>query len=181
MPILEDVRSRLIKNGSRQDACFQIGSCDRLEKAIDSKYLFESKDVFYIVLTHACSVVAEDFEKEPAVEYIVAHLIDRASPEYQELKNTRRLHLPCNVGGKARFAELFIYQRQFFDRKVLLSCSASEQITLTPEATKQLARWVAMRYTRAAFPDNFNNRFQSASKHFAERFKKPINHQVNSV
>jgi hypothetical protein len=175
------IRANLIENKWRQGACFELGSYQKLKKLLHPTHQKKSGEFFYIVLTHDCSIVSDDFDKEPMVEYIAARLVCKPVPEFMGIKNNRKLHLPCKFNGEDRYAELLIYQRQFFDRKQLLNFSPCKHINLKPETVKQLARWVALRYTRAAFPDNFNNRLQAISKKLNDRFKKPINEHVNSI
>ncbi len=73
---------------------------------------------------------------------------------YLHGKNPRRLHFEHD--GKSYEA---VARRRFgTSREVLLKFSAGSLPPLSKKLTSQIANWIAKRYKRPAFPDEFNKR-----------------------
>ncbi|MDD3179479.1 MAG: hypothetical protein PHQ04_03925 [Opitutaceae bacterium] len=77
-------------------------------------------------------------------------------------KNPRRLHVPAVVGNSTVVLEAWVFHRFCFPRQVLEGFAPAAECAVPPEEIRTLIEWVARRYTRSAFPDEFNRRIKKA-------------------
>ena len=111
-----------------------------------------------IVLTQDCDLVQADFAKEPYVETLRAIPIS-GKPDGNFLygKNPRIIQFPI---GERHF-QASCHDRSRLDRRLLAQVKPSEVHVLQPSALHLLREWVAKRYIRPAFPDEFNARIRN--------------------
>lgn len=115
-----------------------------------------------IVVSHDCDLLHRELEKEPFVEFVVARSVESAAGDILFAKSPRRLALQS-----AEYT---------FEVDAHSKCRAYRQaiMTLAPGGflsdldLRILRRWLANRYSRAAFPDAFNGR----SSRVGEKVKK---------
>ena len=120
---------------------------------------------FCTVITQDCDIVHQKQEEEPFVEFIIGNLTQDKS--CKNGKNPRKLHLE----NDEQLFEFNIHNR-FFVKKVLLSGFDFPDVLykLTNDNKKILKKWLGNRYTRAAFPDEFNKRlFNTRISKFIEK------------
>lgn len=133
-------------------------SLELITASTDSKTLV-------IVASHDCDIT-HDPEIEPQVEVMVGKEISEQEIDgnNSNAKNARKLHIGLS-GHPARFAE--------FTATNKVSVCKSSLFKFLPSATEQLAseeknifqRWLACRYRRSAFPDEFENRLKKHKLH----------------
>lgn len=116
-----------------------------------------SEDSFCVVITQDCDIVHEKTAEEPFVEFIIGDFTKDKS--CKNGKSPRKLHLE-NAGKTLEF----IVHNRFFVKKDSLSrfCFSDVLFELTSDNKKILKKWLGNRYTRTAFPDEFNIRLSKA-------------------
>lgn len=126
-----------------------------------------------ILISQDCDVLNECYETEPFVEFLIA------IPKSNEVEDKGLLYgkHPRNLQVKLsrsqdelQLLEINIHNRCRVRREVLLSGLPAGQ--LDSDHTDVIARCVAKKYTRPAFPDEFNIRCKDAGKKLAKLFKK---------
>lgn len=116
-----------------------------------------SEKSFCVVVTQDCDIVHEKKEEEPFVEFIIGNPTDDKS--CKNGKNPRKLHLE----NKEQILEFIIHNRFFVKKDSLVGFEFSDVLfELTSDNKKILKKWLGNRYTRAAFPDEFNIRLAKA-------------------
>ena len=116
-----------------------------------------SEKSFCVVITQDCDIVHSPPEEEPFIEFIIGNLSEDRS--CKNGKNPRKLHLENN----GQILEFIIHNRFFVKKESLVGFEFSDLLfELTPDNTKILKKWLGSRYTRAAFPDEFNKRLKNA-------------------
>jgi hypothetical protein len=122
-----------------------------------------------VVLSQDCDLVA-DIGKEPFVELIGATLVGKPDPSRQNGRNPRSLDLL--VAGAPRTTLRFsIHDRFRVPKRALQAIRPAVDVVLADDERCTLRRWVARRYTRAAFPDALNRRLDSQRKALDRLFK----------
>ncbi|WP_142805160.1 hypothetical protein [Tepidiphilus sp. J10] len=116
-----------------------------------------------IVITHDCDLPHKD---EPEVELIVAKAVERIDPLYTYAKNPRRLHLAYEVARQG--SPLFLELRQSHRRSVPKAdfsqwARQDTSIVLPIDAKRILKQWLAARYGRPAFPNEFERRLRKGN------------------
>jgi hypothetical protein len=115
-----------------------------------------------MVISHDCDL-AQDPEAEPSVELIVGRFIDESDGNFMHCKNLRLLHLRCSAGANICNVELDARQRITLPKSTgdelgLDTFSPNSSYAMSGTEKRTLQRWLALRYSRAAFPDEFNRR-----------------------
>jgi hypothetical protein len=114
-----------------------------------------------LVVSHDCDVACPKLDQEPTVEVLHGTLVEDLSGTLKHGKNPRVIHLPLQLDGAGRIVEGWARNRFFADRRYLgLEPPAG---SLAQMERRQLRRWLAGRYVRAAFPDEFNERVRPAA------------------
>lgn len=125
-----------------------------------------------IVLSQDCDIVHNSYEAEPYVEFIIARRKDQECLD-QGLhwgKHPRRFQFERQDDVVPTLYEAKEHERFRLPRQMLVGAAPLGQ--LDTKLTEALARWVAKRYTRAAFPDEFNRRCNEGKKKIAALFKQ---------
>jgi hypothetical protein len=125
-----------------------------------------------ILISQDCDIVHRRYEVEPFIEFLVATRIEASGRNkgLQWGKHPRRFQFSfLQQGGEALF-EIDINDRYRAPRQILLGGLPEQR--LDAKLTEAVCRWVAKRYTRAAFPDEFNRRTDAAKDSLADLFKK---------
>ena len=116
-----------------------------------------SERSFCVVITQDCDIIHTPPEEEPFIEFIIGNLSEDRS--CKNGKNPRKLHLENN----GQILEFIIHNRFFIKKESLASFEFSDTLfEITADNTKVLRKWLGNRYTRAAFPDEFNKRLKNA-------------------
>lgn len=116
--------------------------------------------VFVVLVSHDCDLV-QGPENEPLVEVIVGIGIPKLDGNYTYGKNPRRLHLEFSDGKEKVWVELLNTQKTSISKASLEKLIPSS-LKLEEENRNVLQRWLASRYRRAAFPDEFDRRLKAA-------------------
>jgi hypothetical protein len=131
-----------------------------------------------VLISHDCDL-AQPSEKEPYVEFIIANLSAKENGSYYFAQNPRLLQFKIDLGnGCYNILQLQHTDKYRVDKASFLqNASKDNTMSLAPNQKIILAKWLAFRYNRAAFPDAFNNRLdrvQSKLKEILARADKYI-------
>src|ERR1700694_1383286 len=125
-------------------------------------------DQVVVVISHDCDL-AQSPDVEPSVEVIVGKKIGKPDGNYAHAKNVRRLHLNCSAGDQGTIVELSATEKRLIPKESLLHHGPEPSHGVTPDELTILQRWLAARYYRSAFPDEFNLRLRDTGVEAALR------------
>jgi len=126
----------------------------------------------WLVLSHSCDVVNRDFDLEPHVEIVrMVRLTSEADGMMAWFRNPRSCHFRASVDGAENDWKITVHDRVVIPRQRLATCSPDGTRELAVEHVRRLASWVGRRYTRAAFPDTFNERWQATRSQIHRKLK----------
>jgi len=125
-----------------------------------------------IVASHDCDL-AQAPEGEPIVEVVVGRLVTEKDGNCTHAKNARKLHV--KFGGAAVFwAEFEATAKRPIEKRVLNDFAPRAEAHLSPENHAIFQMWLASRYRRSAFPDEFERRLTSTEFKLHEKIAKAV-------
>lgn len=130
------------------------------------------EDSLLILVSQDCDIAHQSYEVEPFIEFLVATRMSATDEDkgLQWGKHPRRFQFSIQHQGDQALFEININDRYRTRREILLD--GLPEGHLDSKTTEALCRWVAKRYTRPAFPDEFNRRCKAAREKLAALFKK---------
>lgn len=129
-------------------------------QALDIKHHESPEATAIVVISHDCDL-AQSCQGEPDVEVIVGRYVDEPQGNFTHAKNLRKLHLPYTRGSQQAVVELLANGKRTLPKEGqdgLADHQPDMNIKLGPEEQAILQSWLAARYRRAAFPDEFDRR-----------------------
>lgn len=123
-----------------------------------------------IVATHDCDL-AQHPDAEPRIEVLVGQLTEKDGT-YAHAKSARRLHIEFSGAG-VFWAEFDAIAKISIAKADLAQFSPRTNSHLTPESHATFQMWLASRYRRSAFPDEFERRLTRETK-LAEKITKAV-------
>ncbi len=117
----------------------------------------ETSSVVAMVVSHDCDL-AQSPAVEPSVEVVVGGRIPAPDGNFSHAKNPRRLHLPCSENGATIYLDLRAKEKRGIPKGELAEHLPNPNMSLTPKNRSVLQQWLAARYRRAAFPEEFERR-----------------------
>lgn len=144
------------------------------QEAIHSLHLFHPQsrsDTVVIVATHDCDL-AQHPSIEPAVEVVVGRRIAVVDGNYTHAKTARTLHIRFE-GDAPLMAEFLSTAKCSIQKEALAGFEPATGCKLSPSGRSTFQRWLASRYRRSAFPDEFERRLVRETK-LAERIAKAV-------
>jgi DNA-dependent RNA polymerase auxiliary subunit epsilon len=114
-------------------------------------------DCLVVVASHDCDLT-QSSESEPCVEIVVGKEImnSQFNGNFTNGKNARKLHLPIE-GSDMPYIELEVLNKASIQKADLLGHTPSD-VHLSKSGKVIFQRWLASRYRRSAFPDEFEQR-----------------------
>jgi hypothetical protein len=112
-----------------------------------------------VVISHDCDL-AQLPEVDPYVEVIVGRIVEQADGNFTHAKAVRTLHLLCSLEGAKKWIEVVATEKISVEKTRLAGHRHNSNLELLSEARSILQNWLAARYRRAAFPDEFNKRLK---------------------
>lgn len=128
-------------------------------EAITAIGLFDPKypdNTVIIVATHNCDLVQLP-DKEPQVEVVVGCRIQALDGNYTHAKSSRTLHIGFE-GNEPFLAEFVITEKRSIQKNLLVEFEPATNAGLSPSDLATFQLWLASRYRRSAFPDEFERR-----------------------
>jgi len=133
------------------------------DEAPQSFGVTESAGRLAIVVSHDCDIV-QPASVEPTVEIIIGRSIENPDGNFSYGKNPRKLHLECTAGTQKYTVELVATSKMVVPKEGkegdagLFNYTPREDIRLSGAELVVLQQWLAARYRRSAFPDEFDRR-----------------------
>jgi len=122
-----------------------------------------------VVISQDCDVV-QTVEVESYLEVIAAKVLEQPRADLLHGRNPRLIDIPV-VAPVGRYLHISVHDRFRIEKHDLAAHAPSTTITLDREVTSQLAKWIAKRYTRVAWPDAFNERMATVDDKLERLFK----------
>ena len=114
----------------------------------------------FVVASHDCDLVND---KEEQLELIPALRVETMGGNYSHAKNARTLHIAFAKGGSDSCILQLDARQKFSVAKVEfpVKYQSRSELNLAPNDKAVFRSWLASRYSRAAFPDSFNQRLSA--------------------
>lgn len=109
-----------------------------------------------IVASHDCDL-AQDHEGEPIVEVIIGCMVTEKNGNFTHAKIARKLHVEF-AGVTVFWAEFEATAKVCIDKLKLSEFRPRADAQLSAEKNATFQMWLASRYRRSAFPDEFERR-----------------------
>lgn len=124
-----------------------------------------------VVASHDCDL-AQDPEFEPLVEVLIGCPVAEKDGNCTHAKNARRLHVEF-TGASAFWGEFEATAKVSVGKWALNEFRPRADAILPPESRATFQMWLASRYRRSAFPDEFERRLTRETK-LAEKIAKAV-------
>jgi hypothetical protein len=141
------------------------------EQAAAALELATGADALVMVVSHDCDLANANLDDEPYVEVIAGRRLQSSDPNLANLKSARTLHLTITCEGRTQCIELTAAGKQLVPKSALAAWRPDPRYRLDEDNFFTLRRWLAARYDRAAFPDQFERRMFRETD-LAERINK---------
>jgi hypothetical protein len=130
-------------------------------------------DDLLILISQDCDIVCPSYDNEPYVELLVARAVpqDKRDGTLFHGKNPRRLQFQMEAAEGHLLYEVNIHEKSRLDRKSLVGVEAAAGPRPDASVVDVLTKWTAKRYTRAAFPTNFNERCRPVMGRIGRKLK----------
>lgn len=125
-----------------------------------------------VVVSHDCDIACDE-KREPEVEVVLGYRVDRLGAD-THAKTARRLHLPFSLGETEIPVELHVTAKLGVAKGALLRFEPRPDMSLSPESLLTLQHWLAARYHRAAFADEFENRLKAKPAKLDRKIAKAL-------
>ena len=125
-----------------------------------------------IVASHDCDLV-QATEGEPVVEVVVGRLVTDTDGNCTHAKNARKLHVEF-AGAAAFWGEFEATAKLSIEKRALNNFVPRPEAHLSPEDHAIFQMWLASRYRRSAFPDEFERRLTSKEFKLHEKIAKAV-------
>ncbi|GAP37404.1 hypothetical protein ABXN37_19990 [Piscinibacter sakaiensis] len=124
------------------------------------------------MVTHDCDIAAPE-EREPQVEVIIGRRIEQLGAD-TNAKTARRLHLVFEVGENEVAVELLAASKTQLPKQAVLGRPPLSNWVLAPDSLVTLQHWLAARYRRAAFADEFEARLKAKPGQLERKIAKAL-------
>jgi len=141
----------------------------------------ESPDItVVIVATHDCDLTQHP-DREPIIEVVVGRKVQKLEGNFTHAKNSRILHIEFE-SNEPLLAEFSSTEKRSIPKNVLVNYEPNTNARLSPTVKATFQMWLASRYRRSAFPDEFENRLKEAKLHEKiAKTVKPLGNMITAV
>lgn len=130
---------------------------------------FEPKQTCVIVISHDCDLAVDKPGVDDDVEVIVGRRLKSLDETLTRTKSPRRLHLPMRCAASDTVGlEIEATRKTTVKKSVLAAWQPAPGYHLDRKAWETLRTWLAIRYKRPAFPDEFDRRMDCADSAIAK-------------
>lgn len=140
--------------------------------ALGLRHAEEAAQTIVIVASHDCDL-AQAPEGEPVIELVVGRLIADKDGNCTHAKNARKLHVEF-VGATVFWAEFEATAKVSIDKLAFIDFGPRTDAQLSTESHAVFQMWLATRYRRSAFPDEFERRLTSREFKLHEKIGKAV-------
>ncbi|MET3497322.1 hypothetical protein [Variovorax boronicumulans] len=141
-------------------------------EALGLRHAAAPEQTLFIVATHDCDL-AQAPEGEPVIEVVAGRPVADKDGNCTHAKNARKLNV--EFGGAAVFwAEFEATTKVGIDKLALNEFAPRPEAQLTPENLAVFQMWLASRYRRSAFPDEFERRLSAKDFKLNEKIAKAV-------
>lgn len=144
---------------------------DDASKALELSPPESPERTFVVVISHDCDLAA-DPDREPLVELVTGRIVDAIKAD-SHAKSARRLQIEFQGPQGLIAVELSAAHKSFVQKDDLAPFDPRANVHLDAQGLSILQRWLAARYRRAAFPDEFERRLKEAK--LPRRIEKALN------
>ncbi len=130
--------------------------------ALGLRHPVEPEQTVVIVASHDCDLTQHP-DGEPVVEVVVGRVLAEKDGTYAHAKSARKLHVEF-AGTSAFWGEFDATAKVTIDKWALNEFKPRTDATLSPEDQGTFQMWLASRYRRSAFPDEFERRLTRETK-----------------
>jgi hypothetical protein len=131
-----------------------------------------SDQTLVIVASHDCDL-AQAPEGEPFVEVVIGRLATDKNGNCTHAKNARKLHVEF-TGVASFWAEFEATEKTCIDKLALCEFVPRADAQLSPGNNAVFQMWLASRYRRSAFPDEFERRLTAKEVKLHEKIAKAV-------
>jgi hypothetical protein len=132
-----------------------------------------------VVISHDCDIACGS-DREPVVEVVVGRQIDKLGAD-TNAKTARRLHLAFRREGKEVPVELEVTAKTAVPKDQLLAFAPRPDLDLDPETLVTLQHWLAARYHRAAFAEEFERRLKDKPARLDRKLAKAMEEAASHI
>lgn len=141
-------------------------------EALKLHHVAKPNQTLVIIASHDCDLMQAP-EGEPDVEVIVGCFITNKDGNCTHAKNARKLHVEF-AGTDAFWAEFEATAKTRVGKLALNEFAPRTGTQLSPENLAILQMWLASRYRRSAFPDEFERRLTSKEFKLHEKIARAV-------
>ncbi len=131
-----------------------------------------------VLVSHDCDIA--NLDKEPLVEIIVGRRIGHLGAD-ANAKTARRLHVAFQVDGEVVAVELLASDKKTIANSALRQGLPRAGWYLMPEGLVTLQLWLAARYRREAFPEEFENRLKAKPNQIHKKIEKALTSSAEHI
>ena len=149
----------LIKIGWRQGSI--VTKDDVISLISDDTYGLSENSIL-IVISQSCDIGCWSDEKEPDIECILGSYIKNIDKRLASGTSSRKFHLGVIQGtedesfGKTVYVELLAKNKIHLNKASFSGLSPNDKSKIDSAQMETFTSWLATRYSRPAFPDNFD-------------------------
>lgn len=121
-------------------------------------------DTVVIMASHDCDI-PQSPGMEPTFEVIIGKFVNQADGAFTNTKSPRKLHVPLESLEGPKTAEFIAINKRYIPKEKLTAIQPKGGMYLQVEDLNIFQRWLGIRYTRSAFPDDFDVRMKSKDFH----------------
>lgn len=120
----------------------------------------EANQKISVIISHDCDLLELE-ETEPFCEILIGTKVSQLDGNFTNAKNPRRLHLSFTAGKAHLNVEFIATDKQKIAKGALLKSRPNNEIQLSPTEQWTIQNWLAIRYYRPSFPDEFDRRLKA--------------------
>lgn len=117
-----------------------------------------------VVISQDCDVTHPDLQAEPFVEILFLRTVGSVNPGLTDGKSSRFLHLEAMTESSPLGVSALAWDKARIGRGLLADVLPDLGISIPSGTLKGMIRWIADRYTRTGFPDEFVKRTKNIEK-----------------
>lgn len=123
-----------------------------------------------MIINQDCDVVCNSYDKEPNVEFLILKPVAYLDGSLSLGKNPRLIEVVLTDDSGEKYYQCSIHDRHLCPRPILETTTPDPSTGIVDKHLVAVQGWLAARYTRDAFPDEFNYRLPS--RKFATALKR---------